>query len=134
MRPPCWTILPCARATSKGRETSSRRCWASARLRARLRFPAYWLYDGAEPIVHLIPDRGGAVDRSGETIDHVFGIDDYEGLRRRLDNLAIVFSTTELPELKKRRLLIRTPAGVLLELVYRAAVTAANERTSDHAH
>jgi catechol 2,3-dioxygenase-like lactoylglutathione lyase family enzyme len=98
-------------------------------------FPGYWLYDGAEPIVHLIPGRGGAVDRSGETIDHVaFRIDDYDGMRRRLDNLAIVYSRMELRELNERRLFIRTPAGVLLELVCRAAVTTPNERASDHAH
>jgi catechol 2,3-dioxygenase-like lactoylglutathione lyase family enzyme len=98
-------------------------------------FPGYWLYEGAEPIVHLIPGRGGPVDRSGEAIDHVaFRIDDYDGMRRRIDTLAIAYSTMELRELNERRMFIRTPGGVLLELVHRAAVAAPNERTLDHAH
>src|SRR5258705_3595775 len=34
-------------------------------------FPGYWLYADGEPIVHIIPGRGGRVDRSGETSDHL---------------------------------------------------------------
>jgi catechol 2,3-dioxygenase-like lactoylglutathione lyase family enzyme len=83
-------------------------------------FPGYWLYAGDEPIVHLIPGQGGRVDRSGETIDHVaFRLADHDGMRRRLEGLSIPYSRMELPELGERRLFIRTPTGILLELVFR---------------
>jgi len=83
-------------------------------------FPGYWLYAGDEPIVHLLPGRAGPVDRHGETIDHVgFRLDDYDGKRRRLDELGIEYSTMELAELGERRLFIKTPNGILLELVFR---------------
>ena len=83
-------------------------------------FPGYWLYAGDEPIVHLLPGRAGPVDRHGETIDHVgFRLDDYDGKRRKLDELGIDYSTMELAELGERRLFIKTPNGILLELVFR---------------
>jgi catechol 2,3-dioxygenase-like lactoylglutathione lyase family enzyme len=83
-------------------------------------FPGYWLYSGGEPLVHLIPGDGGAVDRRGEVIDHVgFRLEGYDAHRARLDRLAIAYSTMELPELGERRLFVRTPAGILLELVFR---------------
>jgi catechol 2,3-dioxygenase-like lactoylglutathione lyase family enzyme len=85
-------------------------------------FPGYWLYADDAPIVHLIPGHGGLVDRSGETIDHVaFRLDDHDGMRRKLGSLAIPYSRMELPELGERRLFVRTPTGILLELVFRDA-------------
>ncbi|MGO9422317.1 VOC family protein, partial [Roseiarcus sp.] len=84
-------------------------------------FAGYWLYAAGQPIVHLIPGPGGPVDRSGETIDHVaFRLDDHEAMRQKLDRLSIPYSQMNLPELGERRLFIRTPTGVLLELVFRA--------------
>jgi len=83
-------------------------------------FPGYWLYADGEPVVHLIAGRGGAIDRAGETIDHVaFRLSDHDGMRRRLDGLSIPYSQMELPELGERRLFLRTPTGILLELVFR---------------
>jgi catechol 2,3-dioxygenase-like lactoylglutathione lyase family enzyme len=83
-------------------------------------FPGYWLYVAGEPIVHLIPGHGGPVDRAGESIDHVaFRLVDHDGMRRKLDELSIPYSRMELPELGERRLFVRTPNGILLELVFR---------------
>jgi catechol 2,3-dioxygenase-like lactoylglutathione lyase family enzyme len=83
-------------------------------------FPGYWLYAGGEPIVHLIPGRSAAVDRSGETIDHAgFRLEGYSKHREKLDALGIHYSTMDLPELNERRLFVRTPTGILLELVFR---------------
>jgi catechol 2,3-dioxygenase-like lactoylglutathione lyase family enzyme len=83
-------------------------------------FPGYWLYADDEPIVHLIPGHGGPVNRAGETIDHVaFRVVDHDGMRRKLDELSIPYSRMELPELGERRLFVRTPNGILLELVFR---------------
>ena len=98
-------------------------------------FPGYWLYAGGQPIIHLIPGQGGPVDRMGETIDHVaFRLDDHEAMRLKLDRLSIPFSQMELPELGERRLFLRTPTGILLELVFRATsagfVTSASQERS----
>src|SRR5271165_7114062 len=83
-------------------------------------FPGYWLYADGEPIVHLIPGTGGPVDRAGETIDHVaFCLNDHEAMRRKLDRLSLPYSQMDLRELGERRLFIRTPSGILLELVFR---------------
>lgn len=90
-------------------------------------FPGYWLYAGADPVVHLIPGNGGLVDQSGETIDHVaFRLDGYETMRGKLDELQIKYSRMDLAELGERRLFIRTPTGILLELVFRETQTSPN--------
>ena len=98
-------------------------------------FPGYWLYAGGQPILHLIPGQGGPVDRSGDTIDHVaFRLDDHEAMRQKLDRLSIPYSQMNLPELGERRLFLRTPTGILLELVFRATgaefVTSASQERS----
>jgi catechol 2,3-dioxygenase-like lactoylglutathione lyase family enzyme len=83
-------------------------------------FPGYWLYADSEPIVHLIPARSSRADRSGETIDHAgFRLEGYAKHRDKLDALGIHYSTMDLPELNERRLFVRTPTGILLELVFR---------------
>lgn len=83
-------------------------------------FPGYWLYAGGEPIVHVIPGHGGRVDRNGETIDHVgFRLSGYDHYRDKLTALGVRYSLMDLTELDERRIFIRTPTGVLLELVFR---------------
>lgn len=89
-------------------------------------FPGYWLYEGAEPVVHLIPGPPIGPDRDREGIDHAaFRIADYGVTRGNLDRLAIPYSTMELPEIGERRLFLRTPTGILIELVFRIATAAA---------
>jgi catechol 2,3-dioxygenase-like lactoylglutathione lyase family enzyme len=83
-------------------------------------FPGYWLYDEGEPVVHLIPGAGATVGRDAETIDHVgFRLQGYQAFRKKLDDAATAYSTMDLPELGERRLFVRTPGGILLELVFR---------------
>lgn len=83
-------------------------------------FPGYWLYEDGQPLIHLIPGTGGPVDRRGETIDHVgFLLRDHDRYLGKLDEMGIPYSRMELPELGERRLFVRTPAGTLLELVFR---------------
>ena len=43
----------------------------------------------------------------------------YSKYREKLDALDIHYSTMDLPELNERRLFVRTPTGILLELVFR---------------
>src|ERR1700732_2643104 len=93
-------------------------------------FPGYWLYADGEPMVHLIPGHAGAVDGNGESIDHVgFRLAGHDAMRRKLDALGINYSRMELPELGERRLFLRTPAGILLELVFREAKPTHQEKS-----
>ena len=48
-------------------------------------------------------------------------------MRGRLDRLGIPYSTMELPDFGERRLFLRTPTGILIELVFRTAA-AMSER------
>jgi hypothetical protein len=53
-------------------------------------------------------------------IDHIgFRLEGYDAFRARLDGDGIVYSTMDLVELGERRLFVRTPGGILLELVFR---------------
>jgi hypothetical protein len=64
--------------------------------------------------------RSSRVDRSGETIDYAgFRLEGYSKYREKLDVLDIHYSTMDLPELNERRLFVRTPTGILLQLVFR---------------
>jgi catechol 2,3-dioxygenase-like lactoylglutathione lyase family enzyme len=93
-------------------------------------FPGYWLYADGEPMVHLIPGHAGAVDGNGESIDHVgFRLAGHDAMRRKLDALGINYSRMELPELGERRLFLRTPTGILLELVFREAKPTHQEKS-----
>jgi len=83
-------------------------------------FPGCWLYQGDQPIVHLIPGDGTPVARNAEGIDHVaFRLHGYDEFKGKLDIEGIHYSTMGLPELGERRLFVRTPCGILFELVFR---------------
>lgn len=70
--------------------------------------------------MHLIPGGGRAIGRDSEAIDHIgFRLEGYDAFRARLDDDGIVYSTMNLVELGERRLFVRTPGGILLELVFR---------------
>jgi catechol 2,3-dioxygenase-like lactoylglutathione lyase family enzyme len=94
-------------------------------------FPGYWLYAHGEPVVHLIPGDGTRNDPRGETIDHVgFRLTGYDTYRHRIETLAIPHSTMDLPELGERRLFVRTPTGILLELVFREEEAGTRSRAN----
>lgn len=96
-------------------------------------FPGYWLYADGEPVVHLIPGGGANADREGEIIDHVgFRLADYDGYRKKLEGLGVPYSKMELPELGERRLFVRTPTGILFELVFREGDVAHTAAGSIH--
>jgi hypothetical protein len=69
------------------------------------------------------------------TIDHVgFRLTDYADHRKKLDRLGLSYSQMELPELGERRLFVRTPTGILLELVFREfAPPLQNDGEAGHA-
>src|SRR5258707_11781849 len=78
-------------------------------------FPGYWLYADGEPIVHIIPGRGGRVHPSGETIDPVgFPPPGYHPYRHKIKTPRIKKSPLDLTKPDKRRTFIRTPTRALL--------------------
>ncbi|MBW8683844.1 VOC family protein [Chitinophaga rhizophila] len=83
----------------------------------------YWLYWKDAPLIHLIAatadyERNG--QQPAEAIDHTaFVLDDYEAFRQHLTNLGIRFSVKDLPEIGVRRIFLRTPAGILLETIFK---------------
>ena len=52
-------------------------------------------------------------------IDWPVRLNGHQGMRRKLDRLYITYSQMDLPEIGERRLFIRTPTAILLELVFR---------------
>lgn len=82
--------------------------------------PGHWLYVKDEPILHLIGCCSQGLDQAAEAWDHVgFRMTGYNAFRTKLDNLQIPYSPMELPELRERRIFIRTPFGPIIETVFR---------------
>lgn len=85
--------------------------------------PGHWLYAGGSPIIHLIGagfsyQAGPA--RSREAFDHVgIFLTGYERFLDKLRDLRIHHSTMDLPDLNERRIFFQTPAGHLIETVFR---------------
>lgn len=91
--------------------------------RPPFRSSGYWLYAGAEPIVHLViaPPGDQRVSPANATLDHVaFGCDDYAGMCARLDALRVQYRSTEVPMMQQRQLFFRDPAGNGVELLFPA--------------
>jgi catechol 2,3-dioxygenase-like lactoylglutathione lyase family enzyme len=97
-------------------------------------FPGYWLYAAGEPIVHLIPGRGGPVDRGGETIDHVaFRLADHDGMRARLE-AKFAGAAQRLPARRVSQpedIANAVLFGILLELVFRGAKAEATRSAQE---
>lgn len=85
--------------------------------------PGYWLYWKDAPIVHLIKSslyHDTPFDSNAEAIDHVaFYMENYDAFKQKLTTLQVPFSVMDLPDIGERRIFIRTPAGILLEMVFR---------------
>jgi len=94
-------------------------------------FPGYWLYCGDRPVVHLIgldPEGAhGLIDYMGEdrdqafkgsgALDHVaFNADDLDGMRQRLDGLAVDYRERDVPNLPLHQLFIEDPNGITVEI------------------
>lgn len=85
-------------------------------------FPAYWLYLGDVPVVHL---NGGplekpaadATPRDTGWVDHIaFTCEDHAGARAHLDALGVDYVSNEIPAIGLRQLFVTDPAGLRIEL------------------
>lgn len=87
--------------------------------RPGFRREGFWLYAGAEPLVHLTTEDGGdeRAANARSTFDHVaFSC---EGLREfvgRLERAGVEYEADEVASLGQVQLFLRDPAGVGLEL------------------
>jgi glyoxylase I family protein len=92
------------------------------------RIKGHWLYHKDAPLVHLIesiPYPDAPIGHSPEAIDHTaFFMEDYDGFRNKLDTLHIKYSSMDLPELGEKRIFLRTPTHILLEVVFRITTPA----------
>lgn len=83
----------------------------------------YWLYADNNPIVHIIQSASRFQDNSNsgaEAIDHTaFYMTGYDNFKSKLDRLAIDYTAMELEDINEKRIFLHTPAGVLLEAVFR---------------
>ncbi|MDX6191708.1 hypothetical protein SGQ83_20300 [Flavobacterium sp. Fl-318] len=85
--------------------------------------PGFWLFDGNDPIIHVIKSFGNHLDHASETIDHVgFKLENYTAFKKKLERLKIPYSLMDIEELNERRIFFRTPTGVLLEGVFNESV------------
>jgi glyoxylase I family protein len=83
------------------------------------RIPGHWLFQGEQPIVHLISGYGESVDFTTNNIDHVgFKLEGYQKFKKKLEDLKINYSLMDIEELRERRIFFKTPDGVLLEAVF----------------
>ncbi|MFH6991817.1 VOC family protein [Flavobacterium sp. FlaQc-48] len=85
--------------------------------------PGYWLYAENNPIVHIIQSASRFQDFNNygsEAIDHTaFYMNGYDNFKSKLDRLGIVYTAMELEDINEKRIFLHTPAGVLLEAVFR---------------
>ena len=78
----------------------------------------YWLYLGAQPVVHLVERSPGAAPGQGNgAIDHVaFHATDLESVRRVLREEGLSFREAVIPRDSSVQLFVHDPDGVKVEL------------------
>jgi len=83
-------------------------------------FAGYWLYNGADPIVHLAESD---VERSGTgPLDHIsLRCTGLAEMKRRLARLAIEYSERTVPTTGQHQLFVADPNGLTLELTFAAS-------------
>ena len=85
--------------------------------------PGFWLYSGENPIIHIIQSTLRFQQNSNystEAIDHTaFFMHGHDAFKEKLEQLKILYSTMELPDINEKRIFLQTPTGVLLEIVFR---------------
>ena len=85
-------------------------------------FPAYWLYLGDQPVIHLIgrprhPPAAEPRPRDTGWIDHVaFSCSDHRAARARLDELGVHYEFKAFPQAGIVQCLLHDPVGIKIEL------------------
>ena len=90
----------------------------------------FWLYAGAEPLVHLTAsDEGDARSADARSaFDHVaFSCEGLRGFVERLERAGVAYELDEVASLGQVQLFLRDPAGVGLELNFTGETLARKE-------
>lgn len=104
-----------------------------AGFRPKMGFPGYWLYLDDVPVVH-VADLPTYIDRTQEVsipistgppgtgaVDHIaFNCEDYDGVKRRLENKGLELSTAELNDGQLKQIYLIDPNGLIVELNFHA--------------
>ncbi len=87
--------------------------------RPAFRHRGYWLYAGAQPVLHLSEESEGEhhpLPGQG-TFDHVaFRCEDFRAMRAHLERLGIAFRVADVPLTRTRQIFLEDPAGNGVEL------------------
>lgn len=77
----------------------------------------FWLYHGSRPVVHLAESGTRPDPVRPSHLDHIaFACDDFEGMRRRLEQAAVPHDINRIPSADLTQVFLRDPAGIRLEL------------------
>lgn len=97
--------------------------------RPPFRFPGYWLYAGAHPVVHLMTAKEGQeTSHAIGSIDHVaFACGDYDAVCRHLQQQGIDFRASTVPGTQQRQVFIRDPLGNGIELNFTPVAAGSTE-------
>jgi catechol 2,3-dioxygenase-like lactoylglutathione lyase family enzyme len=78
----------------------------------------FWLYIEDKDVLHLItPKEGDGRSPQKSSFDHIaFKTTDYQGVLQKLKTLNILFEEKPIPGMTAHQILLRDPAGNLVEL------------------
>ncbi len=99
-------------------------------------FPGYWLYaDGGRSCTSFRAQAVRSTAPARRSIMSPFALTTMRRCGASSERLSIAYSQMDLPELGERRLFIRTPGGIVLELVFRDRSAELLASTSkEHVH
>jgi catechol 2,3-dioxygenase-like lactoylglutathione lyase family enzyme len=85
--------------------------------RPELAFDGAWLYANGKDLVHIAEVQTDPRPSRGSALDHfAFAIDDYEGIKSRLDARGIQYRALEVPGAPIRQLFFTDLNGAVIEL------------------
>lgn len=101
--------------------------------RPPLDFPGYWMYVGAQPVVHLVgideDDPSGLIEYLGEVdlddldgggaVDHLaFRASDADQLKTKLKKMDVAYRERIVPEMNLQQIFLEDPNNITIELNY----------------
>ena len=88
--------------------------------RPPFRRAGYWLYAGDAPLIHLTVSAEDAPGPTGAFNHFALQCDDLEQMLARLQQRGVAYEITSVPGADVTQLFVRDPAGVGVELSFRA--------------